>query len=82
MRWAGRGRPTVRPLVVVTGQLGRGPGAGDGVGALRGLGEDVGQVGGGAAGQGDHGVRAVLGPGDHGQPGGHNAPCATWSVTA
>ena len=72
MRRGGDARP-FGPLVVVTGQLGRGPGAGDGVGALRGLGEDVGQVGGGAAGQGDQGVRAVLGAGYHGQPGGHGA---------
>ena len=59
--------------LVVAGQLGRGPGAGDGVGALGGHGEHVGQVDGGAAGQGDVGVLAVLGAGDHGQAGGHGA---------
>ena len=59
--------------LVVAVQLGRGPGAGGGVGALRGQGEHVGQVDVGAAGQGDQGVRAVLGAGDHGQAGGHGA---------
>ncbi len=59
--------------LVVAVQLGCGPGAGGGVGALGGHGEHVRQVDTGAAGQGDQGVRAVLGAGDHGQAGGHGA---------
>ena len=66
MRRAGRGRRTVRPSCCRNGPARARAGG-------RGLGEDVGQVGGSAAGQGDQGVRAVLGPGDHGQPGGHGA---------
>ena len=59
--------------LVVAGQLGSGPGAGHRVGALRGGGEHVGEVGVGAAGQRDVGVLAVLGPGDHRQAGVHRA---------
>jgi hypothetical protein len=58
---------------VVPGQLGGRPRAGHRVGAFRGDGEHVGEVGVGAAGQGDVGVLAVLGAGDHGQAGGHGA---------
>ena len=54
---------------VVPGQLGSWPRAGGGVGAFGGDGEHVGEVGVGAAGQGDVGVLAVLGAGDHGQAG-------------
>src|SRR5580658_8344944 len=59
--------------LVVAGQFGGGPGAGDGVGAFGGGGEHVGEVGVGAAGQRDVGVLAVLGPGDHRQAGVHGA---------
>ena len=55
--------------VVVPGQLGSRAGAGHRVGAFGGDGEHVGVVGVGAAGQGDVGVLAVLGAGDHGQAG-------------
>ena len=73
--WGGGGR-NARSFgmnIVVTGQFGCGAGARGGVGALRGQGEHVGQVDGGAAGQGDVGVLAVLGAGDHGEAGGHGA---------
>src|SRR5690349_22341483 len=59
--------------LVVAGQFGGGTGAGGGVGLFRGLGEDVGGVGGGAAGQCDVGVLAVFGAGDDGQAGGDGA---------
>ena len=59
--------------LVVPGQLGSPPRAGCGVGAFRGDGEHVGEVGVGAAGQGDVGVLAVLGAGDHRQAGVHGA---------
>ena len=54
---------------VVAGQLGGRARAGDRVGAFGGEREDVGDVDVGAAGQGDVGVRAVFGAGDHGQAG-------------
>ena len=59
--------------LVVAGQFGSGPGAGDRVGAFGGGGEHVGEVGVGAAGQRDVSVLAVLGPGDHRQAGVHRA---------
>ena len=59
--------------LVVPGQLGSRPRAGYRVGAFGGDGEHVGEVGVGAAGQGDVGVLAVLGPGDHRQAGVHGA---------
>jgi hypothetical protein len=55
--------------LVVAGQLGRRPRPGYRVGLFRGGGEDVGVVVVGAAGQGNVGVLAVLGPGDDGQAG-------------
>ena len=55
--------------LVVPGQLGGRPRAGGRVGAFGGDGEHVGDVGVGAAGQGDVGVLAVLGSGDHRQAG-------------
>ena len=54
---------------VVAGQLGGRPRPGDRVRAFRGEREDVGDVDVGTAGQGDVGVRAVLGAGDQGQAG-------------
>ena len=59
--------------LVVPGQLGSRPRAGYRVGAFRGDGEHVGEVGVGAAGQRDVGVLAVLGAGDHRQAGVHGA---------
>ena len=58
---------------VVAGQFGGRARAGNRVGALRGQGEHVGGVDVGAAGQGDVGVLAVLGAGDHRQAGVHGA---------
>ena len=54
---------------VVAGQFGSRARARRRVGDLRGQGEDVGRVGVGAAGQGDVGVLAVLGAGDHREAG-------------
>jgi len=66
----GAGTPE-RSALLLSYRASSGAGRGPGTGSARfgGLGEDVGQVGGDAAGQGDQGVRAVLDPGDHGQPG-------------
>ena len=80
-RRTGRGGPGGRGTnavpfglnVVVAGQLGSWTRAGHRVGPLGGDGEHVGEVGVGAAGQGDVGVLAVLGPGDHRQAGVHRA---------
>src|ERR1035441_8858447 len=60
-------------VAVVAGELGGRAGAGDRVGDFGGPGENVSGVDGGAAGQGDIVVRAVLGAGDHGQAGVHGA---------
>jgi hypothetical protein len=49
---------------------------------LRRQGEDVGPVVVGAAGEGDVGVQAVLGAGDHGQAGMDGAALGGVSVTA
>ena len=71
--WPGReGRPGRREPVVA-GQLGGRARARRRVGELGGQGEHVGDVGVGAAGQGDVGVLAVLGAGDHRQAGVHGA---------
>ena len=69
--WGGRGggAGSFGLDLVVAVQFGGRAGAGGGVGALGGHGEHVGDVDAGAAGQGDVGVRAVLGAGDHGQAG-------------
>ena len=58
---------------VVAGQLGGRARAGNRVGEFRGQGEHVRGVDVGAAGQGDVGVLAVLGAGDHRQAGVHGA---------
>jgi len=58
---------------VVAVQLGSGPGTGHRIGAFGGQREDVGEVGVGAVGQRDQGMRAVLGPDEHGQAGVHGA---------
>ena len=60
-------------VLVVAGQFGGRARARRRVGELRGHGEHVGGVGVGAAGQGDVGVLAVLGAGDHRQAGVHGA---------
>ena len=60
-------------VLVVAGQFGGRARARRRVGQLRGQGEHVGRVGVGAAGQGDVGVLAVLGAGDHRQAGVHGA---------
>ena len=67
------GSPALGGEAVVAGQFGGRARAGGEVGAFRGQGEDVGGVVVGAAGEGDVGVLAVLGAGDHGQAGVHGA---------
>ena len=68
----GRAGSFGRDLVVAV-QLGSRTRARRRISQLRGHGEHVRHVGGGAAGQGDIGVLAVLGAADHGQAGGHGA---------
>ena len=73
--WVAGADCPARSVVILSCRASSGsrPRAGHRVGAFRGDGEHVGEVGVGAAGQRDVGVLAVLGAGDHGQAGVHGA---------